>query len=75
MIQVEPNYLIKLNNNLENTKLDKNKTIINNTSKALIIWILFINILSKSLGYLILNTKLFNKKIDIFYLISIIISP
>ncbi len=74
MIQIEPNYLIKLNNNLENTKLDKNKTIINNTSKALIIWILFINILSKSLGYLILNTKLFNKKIDILYLISIIIS-
>ena len=74
MIQVEPNYLIKLNNNLESTKLDKNKTNINNISKALILWILFINILSKSLGYLILNTKFISKKIDILYLISNIIS-
>ena len=33
-------------------------------------WILFINILSKSIGHLILNTKLFKKKIDKLLLIS-----
>ena len=70
MIQIEPDYLLKLDNNLLNTKLDKNKTIINNTSKSLIMWILFINILSKSLGHLILNTKSLKNKIDILILIS-----
>ena len=70
MIQIEPDYLLKLNNNLENTKLDKNKTSINNTSKKLIMWILFINILSKSSGHLILNTKILRKKIDLLLLIT-----
>ena len=70
MIQIEPDYLLKLDNNLLNTKLDKNKTIINNTSKSLIMWILFINILSKSLGHLILNTKSLKNKIDTLILIS-----
>ena len=70
MIQIEPDYLLKLNNNLQSTKLDKNKTGINNTSKSLIMWTLFINILSKSLGHLILNTKSLKNKIDILMLIS-----
>ena len=70
MIQIEPDYLLKLDNNLLNTKLDKNKTSINNTSKSLIMWILFINILSKSLGHLILNTKSLKNKIDTLILIS-----
>ena len=70
MIQIEPDYLLKLDNNLLNTKLDKNKTIINNTSKSLIMWILFINILSKSLGHLILNTKSLKNKIDTLIIIS-----
>ena len=70
MIQIEPDYLLKLNNNLQSTKLDKNKTSINNTSKSLIMWTLFINILSKSLGHLILNTKALKNKIDILILIS-----
>ena len=70
MIQIEPDYLLKLNNNLQSTKLDKNKTGINNTSKSLIMWTLFINILSKSLGHLILNTKALKNKIDILILIS-----
>ena len=70
MIQIEPDYLLKLNNNLQSTKLDKNKTSINNTSKTLIMWTLFINILSKSLGHLILNTKTLKNKIDILILVS-----
>jgi len=70
MIQIEPDYLLKLNNNLQSTNLDKNKTGINNTSKSLIMWTLFINILSKSLGHLILNTKTLKNKIDILILIS-----
>jgi len=70
MIQIEPDYLLKLNNNLQSTKLDKNKTGINNTSKSLIMWTLFINILSKSLGHLILNTKTLKNKIDILILVS-----
>ena len=70
MIQIEPDYLLKLDNNLLNTKLDKNKTSINNTSKSLIMWILFINILSKSLGHLILNTKSLKNKIDTLIIIS-----
>ena len=70
MIQIEPDYLLKLNNNLQSTKLDKNKTDINNTSKTLIMWTLFINILSKSLGHLILSTKTLKNKIDILMLIS-----
>ena len=70
MFQIEPDYLLKLNNNLQSTKLDKNKTSINNTSKSLIMWTLFINILSKSLGHLILNTKSLKNKIDILMLIS-----
>jgi hypothetical protein len=70
MIQIEPDYLLKLNNILQSTKLDKNKTSINNTSKSLIMWTLFINILSKSLGHLILNTKALKNKIDILILIS-----
>ena len=74
MIQIEPDYLLKLNNDLENTKLDKNKTSINNTSKKLILWILFINILSKSSGHLILNTKILRKKIDLLLLISNILA-
>ena len=74
MIQIEPDYLSKINTDLQITKLDKNKTNINNTSQKLIMWILFINILSKSIGYLVLNTKLFIKKIDILIMISNIIS-
>ena len=70
MIQIEPDYLLKLNNILQSTKLDKNKTSINNTSKSLIMWTLFINILSKSLGHLILNTKTLKNKIDILILVS-----
>ena len=70
MIQIESDYLLKLDNNLLNTKLDKNKTSINNTSKSLIMWILFINILSKSLGHLILNTKSLKNKIDTLIIIS-----
>ena len=70
MIQIEPDYLTKVNNNLDNSKLDKFKTRINNTSQQLIMWILFINILSKSLGYLILYTKLFKNKIDTLLLLS-----
>ena len=70
MIQLEPDYLIKVNKNLENTKLDKNKTRINNLSQKLIMWILFINILAKSLGHLILNTKILKKKIDTLLIIS-----
>ena len=74
MLQLEPDYLIKVNKNLENTKLDKNKTRINNLSQKLIMWILFINILSKSIGHLILSTKLFKKRIDKLLLISNIFS-
>ena len=70
MIQIEPDYLIIINNDLEKTKLDKNNTRINYLSQRLIMWILFINILSKSIGHLILNTKLFKKKIDKLLLIS-----
>ena len=70
MIQIEPDYLLKLINNLQSTKLDNNKTDINNTSKTLIMWTLFINILSKSLGHLILSTKTLKNKIDILMLIS-----
>jgi hypothetical protein len=74
MIQIDSEYIIKINNNLENSKLDKNKTIINQTSQYFIISILFINILSKSLGHLILNAKLFIKKIDLLLIISNIFS-
>ena len=74
MIQIEPDYLIKINHNLENSKLDKNKTRINYMSQRLIMLILFINILSKSIGHLILNTKLFHKRIDQLLLISNIFS-
>ena len=74
MIQIEPNYLIQINPNLENSKLDKNKTRINYMSQRLIMWILFINILSKSIGHLILNTKLFKKRIDKLFLISNILT-
>ena len=74
MIQIEPDYLLKLDKNLQSTKLDKNKTSINNTSKSLIMWILFINILSKSLGHLILNTKSLKNKIDTLIIISYCLS-
>ena len=74
MIQIEPDYLIKINHNLENSKLDKNKTRINYMSQRLIMLILLTNILSKSIGHLILNTKLFHKRIDQLLLISNIFS-
>ena len=70
MIQIEPDYLTKIDHNLENSKLDKYKTRINYMSQKLIMWIQFINIFSKSIGHLILNTKLCKKKIDKLLLIS-----
>ena len=74
MIQIDSEYIIKINTVLESSKLDKNKSKINHISQYLIISILFINILSKSLGHLILNTKFFKNKIDILLIISNIIS-
>ena len=74
MIQIEPDYLTKINNNLDNSRLDKFKSRNNIISQKLIMWILFINLLSKSIGYLLLNIKIFKNKIDILLIISNIIS-
>ena len=74
LIQIDPDYLLKLNINAENTNQISNKININKSSKKFIMIILLINKLSKSLGHLITNTKLLKKRIDILLLFSIIIS-
>ena len=74
LIQIEPDYIIKLNGNLGNTNLDTEKIKMNKFSKKIIIVILLINILSKSFGYLITNIKILKKRIDILILFSIGIS-
>ena len=74
LIQIEPDYIIKLNGNLDNTNLDAEKIKMNKFSKKIIITILLINILSKSFGYLITNIKILKKRIDILILFSIGIS-
>ena len=74
LIQIEPDYIIKLNGNLDNTNLDAEKIKMNKFSKKIIMVILLINILSKSFGYLITNIKILKKRIDILILFSIGIS-
>ena len=74
LIQIEPDYLLKLNGNLGNTNLDTEKIKMNKFSKKIIMVILLINILSKSFGYLITNIKILKKRIDILILFSIGIS-
>ena len=74
LIQIDPDYLLKLNINEENMNLISNKIIINKSSKKFIMIVLLINMLSKSFGHLITNTKILKKRIDILLIFSIIIS-
>ena len=74
MIQIDPDYLIKLNINIENTNLNSNKIILLKVSKYFIMTILIVNMLSKSLGYIITNIKIFQKKINYILLFFIGIS-
>ena len=74
MIQIDPDYLIKLNINMENTNLNSNKIKLLKVSKYFIMTILIVNMLSKSLGYIITNIKIFQKKINYILLFFIVIS-
>ena len=74
LIQIEPDYLLKLNINIENTKLNSDKIKINKISKNFIMLILLVNMLSKSLGLLITNIKILKKRMDFMLLFFIFIS-
>ena len=74
LIQIEPDYLLKLNIDDQNINLNSNKIKINKFSKKFILTILLINILSKSFGHIITNIKILKKRIDIILLICISIS-
>ena len=73
LIQIEPDYLIKLNANLETINLNAKKIKFNKFSKRFIMVILLTNIFSKSLGYLITNIKILKKKISILLILTIAI--
>ena len=73
LIQIEPDYLMKLKIRTGNINLGAEKIKINNYSKKIIMVILLTNILSKSLGYLVTNIKILKKRIDILLLFSIAI--
>ena len=74
MIQIEPDYLLKLNVNGENTNMNLDKIKLNKSSKKFIMTILLINMFSKAFGYTITNIKIFKKKIDFILLFFIGIS-
>ena len=74
LIQIEPDYLLKLNIDDQIINLNSNKIKINKFSKKFILTILLINILSKSFGHIITNIKILKKRIDIILLICISIS-
>ena len=74
LIQIEPDYLLKLNINIENTKLNSDKIRMNKISKNFIILILLVNMLSKSFGLLITNIKILKNRMDFMLLFFIIIS-
>ena len=73
LIQIEPDYLLKLSIDEQTIKLKK-KIKMNKFSQKFILTILLINILSKSFGHIITNVKIFKKRIDIILLMSIGIS-
>ena len=68
LIQIEPDYYIKINANIESTKLNVDKIRMNKNSKNFIIIVLLINMFSKSIGHLITNPKIIKKRIDILLL-------
>lgn len=74
IIQIEPDYLLKLNINGDNTNLNSDKIKLNKSSKNFILTILLINMFSKAFGYTITNIKIFKKKIDFILLFFIGIS-
>ncbi len=71
LIQIEPDYYIKINANIENTKLNSDKIRMNKKSKNFIIIVLLINMFSKSIGHLITNPKIIRKNVDILLLLSL----
>lgn len=71
LIQIEPDYYIKINANFESTKLNVDKIRMNKNSKNFIIIVLIINMFSKSIGHLITNPKIIKKNIDILLLFSL----
>ena len=74
LIQIEPDYLVKLNINEENTTLNPNKIRMNKSSKNFIMIILIVKMVFKSLGHIITSIKFLKKRIDIMLLTSIGIS-
>ena len=74
LIQIDPDYLLKLNINEENANLNSNKIRINKYSKNFIMLILLVNMLSKSFGLFITNIKILKNRIDIILLFFISIS-
>ena len=75
LIQINPDYLLKLNiNQEENATLNPNKIRMNKSSKNFIMIILIVKMIFKSLGHIITNIKLLKKRIDIMLLLSISIS-
>ena len=73
MIQIDPDYLLKTTN-FENGSINSNKIRLNKSSQQFIMIILFVNMLSKTLGYIITNIKIFKKKINYILLFFIGIS-
>ena len=71
LIQIEPDYYIKINAQVESTKLNADKIRMNKNSKNFIIIVLLINMFSKSIGHLITNPKIIKKNIDILLLFSL----
>ena len=70
MIQFDPDYLLKTTN-FDNTTINSNKIKLNKSSQEFIMIILLVNMLSKTLGYIITNIKIFKKKINYILLFFI----
>ena len=70
MIQIDPDYLLKTTN-FDNTSINSNKIKLNKSSQEFIMIISLVNMLSKALGYIITNIKIFKKKINYILLFFI----